>query len=76
MYVYTLFISQYAETNIVKQAYCSKKEMARNNLQGLVIFNMLLRPVETFLYCLNYFLFLYRAQFLFILKDLVLMHII
>lgn len=45
MYVYTLSILQYAETNIVKQAYCSKKEMARNNLQGLVIFNMLLRPV-------------------------------
>ena len=24
--------------------------MASNNLQGLIIFNMLLRPVETFLY--------------------------
>ena len=53
-----------------------KKEMASNNLQGLFIFNMLLRPVETFLYYLNYFLFLYKVQFLFILKDLVLMHII
>ena len=38
--------------------------MASNNLQGLIIFNMLLRPVETFLYFtlkykVNYFKLLY-----------------